>query len=70
MPASVDVARWPSTLLALWPIVELASSINIPQWHLVKYTHVELVIKTNRPYKNGSKWRFSCLKLGLHSINA
>ena len=24
-------ARWPSTLLARWPIVELASSINIPQ---------------------------------------
>ena len=23
-------ARWPSTLLARWPIVELASSINIP----------------------------------------
>ena len=29
-------ARWPSTLLARWPIVELASSINIPQWHLTK----------------------------------
>ena len=25
-----------STLLARWPIVELASSINIPQWHLTK----------------------------------
>ena len=29
-------ARWPSTLLAHWPIVELASSTNIPQWHLTK----------------------------------
>ena len=29
-------ARWSSTLLAHWPIVELASSINIPQWHLTK----------------------------------
>ena len=38
-------ARWPSTLLPRWLIVELASSINIPQWHL-KYTHVELEIKT------------------------
>ena len=27
---------WPSTVLACWPIVELASSINIPQWHFTK----------------------------------
>ena len=39
-----SLARWPSILLARWPIVELASSINIPQWHLTKYTHVELEI--------------------------
>ena len=29
-------AQWPSTLLARWPIVELASLINIPRWHLTK----------------------------------
>ena len=31
-----SLARWPSTLLAGWPIVDLASSINIPQWDLTK----------------------------------
>ena len=31
-----SLARWPSTLLARWPIVELANSINILQWHLTK----------------------------------
>ena len=40
-----SLSRWLSIVLARWLIVELASSINIPQWHL-KYTHVELDIKT------------------------
>ena len=35
-------ARWPSTLLVHWSIIQLASSINIPQWQL---THVELEIE-------------------------
>ena len=41
-----------STLLARWPIDELARLINIPQRHLTKYTHVELEIKTNKTYKS------------------
>ena len=32
----VDLARWPSTVLARWPIVEIASSINLP---LIMDTH-------------------------------
>ena len=54
-----SLARRPSTLLARWPIVELASSINIPQWHFT-------VVQSRR---SGNKNKYNLqkpVKITLH----
>ena len=48
------LAEFGSTLLARWPIVELASSINLPM-RIVHSLLLELEIKTNKTYKSRSK---------------
>ena len=52
------LAEFGSTLLARWPIVELASSINLPKTMTLTKVHsllLELEIKTNKSYKSRSK---------------
>ena len=46
---------WPSTLLARWPIVELAGSINIPQWHLTTKVHSRKIEKKQRKLKKADE---------------
>ena len=62
MPAALSrfgtLAEFGSTLLARWPIVELASSINLPLTMTLTKVHsllLELEIKTNKSYKGRSK---------------
>ena len=62
MPATLSrfgtLAEFGSTLLARWPIVELASSINLPLTMTLTKVHsllLELEIKTNKSYKGRSK---------------
>ena len=58
MPAALSrfgtLAEFGSVLLALWPIVELASSINLPLTK-VHSLLLELEIKTNKTYESRSK---------------
>ena len=62
MPAALSrfgtLAEFGSTLLARWPIVELASSINLPLTK-VHSLLLELEIKTNKTYKSRYKIRVS-----------
>ena len=52
-----SLARWPCTLLARWPTVELASSaINVPLTMALKYTHLELDQKQIKLTKAGKNW--------------
>ena len=58
MPAALSrfgmLAEFGSTLLARWPIVELAGSINLPLTK-VHSLLLALEIKTNKTYKSRSK---------------
>ena len=51
-----SLAGWPSTLLARWPIVELASSINTPQWHLTKVHSHRIENKNKKLTKAGENY--------------
>ena len=62
MPAALSrfgtLAEFGSTLLARWPIVEFASSINLPLTMTLTKVHsllLELELKTNKSYKSRSK---------------